>query len=135
MLRAGYVCIATIHRTLTRTTGSLTCAKMIIDAIAHTGCSDTERESALKVDAGKKVPSRTWESNLRQRHDGPMLYQLRYISKLKTRPNLSISWIFQPETRAFSVKVPISVQAATICCIVKSFGLESEKLFTLIRYV
>ena len=39
------------------------------------GCRDTVRESALKVDSGRKIPCRTRESNLRQRHDGPMLYQ------------------------------------------------------------
>ena len=32
-------------------------------------CTDTQRESALKVDSGKKIPCRTGESNLRQRHD------------------------------------------------------------------
>ena len=31
------------------------------------------RESALKVDSGRKTPYRTGESNLRQRRDGPML--------------------------------------------------------------
>ena len=30
------------------------------------GCTDTEGESALKVDSGKKIPCRTGESNLRQ---------------------------------------------------------------------
>ena len=32
-------------------------------------------ESALKVDSGRKIPSRIGESNLRQRRDGPMLYE------------------------------------------------------------
>ena len=43
------------------------------------GYTDTVRESALKVDSGRKNPYRTGESNLRQRRDGPMLYQLSYI--------------------------------------------------------
>ena len=43
------------------------------------GCRDTVRESALNVDPGKKIPCRTGESNLRQRRDGPMLYQLNHI--------------------------------------------------------
>ena len=42
------------------------------------GCTDTVRESALKVDSGRKIPCRTGESNLRQRRVGPMLYQLSY---------------------------------------------------------
>ena len=37
MARAGYVCVATIHRTLTLTTGSLTCAQMLMHASAHGG--------------------------------------------------------------------------------------------------
>ena len=65
--------VSIIHRTLTWTTASLTCAMMLMHAIAHEGCTDTERESALKVDSGKKIPCRTGESNLRQRRDGPML--------------------------------------------------------------
>ena len=42
------------------------------------GCMDTVRESALKVDSGRKIPCRIGESNLRQRRAGPMLYQLSY---------------------------------------------------------
>ena len=42
------------------------------------GCTDTVRESALKVDSGRKIPRRTEESNLRRRRAGPMLYQLGY---------------------------------------------------------
>ena len=47
------------------------------------GCTDTVRESALKVDPKKKkIPCRTGESNLRRRRAGPMLYQLSYIPTL-----------------------------------------------------
>ena len=42
-------------------------------------CADTVRESALKVDSGRKIPCRTEESNLRQRCAGPTFYQLSYI--------------------------------------------------------
>ena len=48
-------------------------------ANAHGVCTDTVRESALKLDSGRKIPCRTGESNLRQRCAGPMLYQLSYI--------------------------------------------------------
>ena len=44
------------------------------------GCTDIGREFALKVDSETKIPYRTGESNLRRRRDGPMLYQLSYIS-------------------------------------------------------
>ena len=37
------------------------------------GCTDTLKETTLKVDSGRKIPCRTGESNLRQRRDGPML--------------------------------------------------------------
>ena len=46
--------------------GSLTCAEMLIHAIAHGGYTGTVRESALKVDPGRKIPSCTGESNLPQ---------------------------------------------------------------------
>ena len=42
-------------------------------------CTGTVRESARKVDSGRKIPCRTGESNLRQRRDGPTIYELRYI--------------------------------------------------------
>ena len=37
------------------------------------GCTATERESALKVGSGKKIPCCTRESGLRQQRDGLML--------------------------------------------------------------
>ena len=37
------------------------------------GCTDTRRESALKVDSGRKIPCRTGESNVSQRSAGPTL--------------------------------------------------------------
>ena len=43
------------------------------------GCTNTVRESALKVDWEKKIPCRPGESNLHQRLADPMLYQLSYI--------------------------------------------------------
>ena len=46
------------------------------------GCTDTVRESALKVDSGRKIPCRTEESPLRRRRAGPMLYQPSYIPTL-----------------------------------------------------
>ena len=52
---------------------------MAMYAIAHGGVRAHVRESALKADSGRKIPRGTGESNLRQRHDGPMLNQLSYI--------------------------------------------------------
>ena len=43
------------------------------------GFMATVRESALKVDSGRKVPCCTGESNLCWQRAGPMLYQLSYI--------------------------------------------------------
>ena len=37
------------------------------------GCTDTVRESALKVGSGRKIPCRTRESNLPQRRAGPTI--------------------------------------------------------------
>ena len=50
------------------------------------GFTDTVKESALKVDCGRKIPCRTGESNLPQRRGGSTLYQLSYISPTPTRP-------------------------------------------------
>ena len=64
--------VSIIHRTLIWTTGSLTRPQMLMHAIAHGGVRTHVRESALKVDSGRKILRRTGESNLRQRRDGPM---------------------------------------------------------------
>ena len=86
MVRAGYVWVAIIHRTLTWTTHkhwiSYVCADYRIFIVrtdvnacdCTRACTDTGRESALKVDSGKKNPCRTWESNQCQRRTGPMLW-------------------------------------------------------------
>ena len=81
MVHAGCGCFSVfiIHRTLTRTTGSLTCAKILMHAVAPDRYTDTVRQYALKLDSGRKVPCRTGESNLRQRRAGPTLYELSYI--------------------------------------------------------
>ena len=72
----GDFSVSIIHRTLTWTTGSFTCAQMLISIRLHTGGVRTHvRESALKTDCGRKIPFRTGESNRRQRRAGPMLYQ------------------------------------------------------------
>ena len=55
------------------------------------GCVDTVRESAVKVDSGRKIPCRTGESNLRQHRAGPMLYQLSYIPSPNSKNNSNIN--------------------------------------------
>ena len=42
-------------------------------------CTDTVRESALKVDSGRKIPCHIGGLNLHQQHVSPMLFQLSYI--------------------------------------------------------
>ena len=39
--------------------GFLTYAQMLLQAIAHGGCTDTVSESALEVDSGRKIPCST----------------------------------------------------------------------------
>ena len=70
--------VSIIHGTLSWTTRSLTCSQMLMHAIANGGCTDTVRESALKVDSGRKIPCRTGESNLPQPRAGSTLCQLSY---------------------------------------------------------
>ena len=62
--------------------GSLKCAQMLKHAIAHEGCTDTVRESALKFDSGEKNPCRTSKPNLCQRCASLTLYQLSYIPNI-----------------------------------------------------
>ena len=51
-----------------------------VNACACTwGCMDAVRESALKVDSGRKIPCCTRESNLCWERACPLLYQLNYI--------------------------------------------------------
>ena len=78
-VHAECLSVSIIHRTLTWTTGSLTCAQMLMRAIAHGDVRTHVRESALKVDSGRKIPCRTGESNLRRLRAGPTIYQLSYL--------------------------------------------------------
>ena len=62
--------------------GFLTCAQMLMHVIAHGGCTDTIRESALHVDSGTKIPCCTRDSNPPQYCTWPLsraLYQLSYL--------------------------------------------------------
>ena len=43
--------------------GILTCARILMHAIAHGGCTDYVRGSALEVDPGRIIPCRTLDSN------------------------------------------------------------------------
>ena len=61
-------------------------------AIAHGGVQTHIRESALKVDSGRKIPCRTGESNLHQQHDSLMLSnQLGYTPTCDTPVTLKQS--------------------------------------------
>ena len=97
-VHAGCFSVSIIHRTLTWTTGSLTCSQMFMHAIAHRGIRTHVRESALKVDSGRKNPRRTGDSNLRQRCAGPTHYQLSYIPiRTAQRTNLKNDWNWREE--------------------------------------
>ena len=54
------------------------CTQMLMRAIIRRDVWTHTRESAPKVDSGRKIPRRSGESNLRRRRAGPMLYQLSY---------------------------------------------------------
>ena len=60
-VHSGCFSVSITHRTLTWTTGYLTCAQMLMHAIAHGGVRTHVKESALKVDSGRKIPSGTGE--------------------------------------------------------------------------
>ena len=54
MVRAGYVCVAIIHRTLKWTTESLSCAQMLMHAIAHGGVRTPIESLHWKLTPGRK---------------------------------------------------------------------------------
>ena len=54
-VHAGRFSVSISHQTLTWTTGSLTCALMLMHVIAQEGVQTQVREPALKVDSGKAV--------------------------------------------------------------------------------
>ena len=91
-VHSGCFSVSIVHRTLTWTTGSLTCAQMQMYTTAHGGCTDTEGESALQVDSGRNIPGRTGESNLRGRRTNLMLYQRSYIPIPIARQTKSVFW-------------------------------------------
>ena len=53
-VRAGYVCVAIIHRTLTWTPGSLSCAQMLMHAIAHRAVWTPKESLHWKLTLGRK---------------------------------------------------------------------------------
>ena len=60
-VHTGCFSVSIMHRTLTWTTRYLTCTQMLVHAISHGGCTDTVRESALKVDSRRKNPLPQWK--------------------------------------------------------------------------
>ena len=70
--------------------GFLTFAQTLMHAIAYWGCTNTVmRESALKVNSGRKIPSRTWDSNPRQYCTwlfSGMLYQWSFSTRPRCNP-------------------------------------------------
>ena len=78
-VHAGCLSVSIIHRTLD-TDYTIFNVRADVNACDCTqGCTDTVRESALKVDSGRKIPCHTRESNLPQRRAGPTFYRLCYI--------------------------------------------------------
>ena len=66
-VHTGCFSVSIIHRTLIWTTGSLKCAQIPVHEIAHRGVQTHLRESALKVDSGRKISRHSGESNLCER--------------------------------------------------------------------
>ena len=58
MVCAGYVCVAIIHWTLTWTTGSLSCAQILMHAIAYRGVWTPKESLHWKLILGRKSLAR-----------------------------------------------------------------------------
>ena len=61
---------------------------MLMHAIAHGGCANTVRESALKVDSERNIPCRTGDSTNPRQYNcasvfSQILYQLSYPAQLR----------------------------------------------------
>ena len=54
MVRAGYVCVAIIHQTLTWTTGSSSCVQMLMHVIEHRGVRTPKESLHWKLTLGRK---------------------------------------------------------------------------------
>ena len=88
------------------------------------GCTDTIRESSLKVDSGRKTAYRSGGSNLRRRRACPMLYQLSYITTL-------ISLSSPPPFHAFFSPPPLHHSITTVY--LTSQGRTMAKACALLR--
>ena len=67
---------------------------MLMYVFTHGRVGTHIRESALRVDCGRKIPCCTGESNLPQRRVGLTLYQLSYIPTPKADVACNIIQLF-----------------------------------------
>ena len=94
MVHAWCLSVSIIYRTLAWTFNMCT---DVNTCDCTWGYMDTVRETALKVDSGRKMPPCTRELNLCQWCASPMLYQLNYIPTpsfhvVGQRPSSSSTW-------------------------------------------
>lgn len=68
-----------VFHTLTRTSGSLMCAQMLMQATAHSGARSPGESLHRKSTLGQKIPCCTGKLNPCQWHAGLMIYQLSSI--------------------------------------------------------
>ena len=73
------------------------------------GCTDIRKRVSTESLLWDKIPCRTGELNLRQRHDGPRLYQLSYIPNLRycCSSDTLLGWlgVYPLRTFFFSLKL------------------------------
>ena len=93
-VRAGFSCVQT--EVWLPMLGIFNVRTYVKACDCNEGCTDTGKESVLKVDSGRKLPCRTGESNLLQRRAGSTLYQLSYIParrrNVHTEPVIMRPW-------------------------------------------
>ena len=56
LLVCAAFCVCSINGMAARVWEFLTCAQVLMHAIAHGGCTDTVRESAMEIYSGRKIP-------------------------------------------------------------------------------
>lgn len=85
----------------------LTCAQMLMHIIVHLVCTNTVRESTLKVNSGRKIPCCAREFDLHQQFAGPSAY----TTLLHPSPQLE----FKPATLQYQVECFLTSPSIWFC--------------------
>ena len=122
-MHAGCFRVSLMLRTLTWTTGSLTCAQMLMHEIAHGVVRTHVRESALKVDTGGKKSLSALENWICVSG-----VPVRLSTNWATSSPFLFWWlVFRPDV-AFCDWLGFDYQESLFACFISHFWLSSDKI-------